>query len=310
MFVMQVFYMFTVIGLSLCLELDDVETGQLGQAVNVPASGICYYLAWKFFTTKEAGRRIPNDETIIWSGFKQVVQTTSSISKHYGPSLGWFLLAVVFAEAAANTFILVAVTYLKEIMGFSGNAIGILFFVVILSSIPGSLFGAFVTKKSCPKTSMKLQLVTFSLVNFAGFLSLTGPEQEKLAFFYGMLWGVLLGWFYPTESLIFSMIIPQGQEAELAGFFLYCTQIIGWLPPLVFTLMNERGVPLKWGGIHLNSYLFIAFLCYHFMLPWDDCVAAVQVSDDVDNSFEYMSQNNGDSDVEMEEISSRGGQLA
>jgi MFS family permease len=100
MFVMQVFYMFTVIGLSLCLELDDVETGQLGQAVNVPASGICYYLAWKFFTTKEAGRRIPNDETIIWSGFKQVVQTTSSISKHYGPSLGWFLLAVVFAEVS------------------------------------------------------------------------------------------------------------------------------------------------------------------------------------------------------------------
>ena len=46
------------------------------------------------------------------------------------------------------------------------------------------------------------------------------------------------------------------------------------------------------------------------MLPWDDCVAAVQVSDDVDNSFENMSQNNGDSDVEMEEISSRGGQLA
>ncbi len=278
MFGSELMYLLVVIVLSIKLGLDDAETGQLGQAINVPTSGMCYYLAWKFFTSKGASRKVSAGESVIWSGFKQVAQTSSAISRHYGASLGWFLLGVIFSEAASGAFVLVAVSYLKEVLGFSGNEIGILFFVVIFSTIPGSLFGSFVTKNTCPKTSMKLQLVTFCLVNFAGFMSLTEPGQENLAFFYGMLWGLLLGWFYTTESLIFSMVVPKGQEAELAGFFLYCSQILSWLPPLVFTYMNEQGFPLKWGGIHLNVYLIIALICYQIMLPWDECVAAVQVN--------------------------------
>ena len=275
MFGMQVCYLLTVIGFTSSLGLDDVAVGQLGQTVNVPASGLCYFLAWKFFTSKEASRRLPPGEKVIWSGFKQVFRTAIAIKRNHGASLGYFLIAVIFAESAANAFVLVAVTYLKEALKFNGTDIGILFFVVVLSLIPGSHFGQWVTKRSCPKTSMMLQLVIFIIVNFCGFLSLTSPQQAYLAYFFGVLWGFMLGWLYPTESLIFSMILPPGQDAELAGFYLYCSQILSWLPPFIFTLMNEHGVPLKWGGIHLNLYLGCALICYHLMLPWNDCIAHV-----------------------------------
>lgn len=69
------------------------------------------------------------------------------------------------------------------------------------------------------------------------------------------------------------MIVPAGQESELSGFFLYCTQILSWLPNLIFTLMNEAGVNLSWGGIHLNAYLLVALICNQLMLPWDECVS-------------------------------------
>ena len=212
MFVTELMYLMAVIGGSICFGLNDVQTGQFGQAVNVPAAGICYYYAWRFFSCRRARRQLTGRESLFGTGFRQVFRTASGIHNHYGPSLGWFLLAVTFAEAAANTFVLVAVTYLKEVMGFGSSDIGILFFIVIIGTIPGSYLGQWLTMKtSCPKTTMKLQLVAFIVVNFAGFFCLTKPEQSSLAYVFGLLWGILLGWFYPTESLIFSMIVPQGK---------------------------------------------------------------------------------------------------
>jgi|AntRauTorckE5430_2_1112549.scaffolds.fasta_scaffold03656_4 MFS-type transporter involved in bile tolerance (Atg22 family) len=304
----QIMYMVVVIGSSICLGLNDVQTGQLGQAVNIPASGICYYYACKFFSKKAARRKLSSKESLFGTGCRQVFRTASGISRHYGPSLGWFLLAVTFSEAAANAFILVAVTYLKEVMGFGSSEIGILFFIVIIAFIPGSYLGKWLTVvTACPKTTMKLQLVTFILVNFAGFSFLTKPERANLAYLFGALWGVLLGWFYPTEALIFSMIVPQGQESELAGFFLYCSQILGWLPPLVFTLMNEKGIALKYGGAHLNIYLFVALMCYHFMLPWDQCLEAVQWNKMMDESEVPIIANTRDGveNIELGELSSK-----
>ncbi len=67
------------------------------------------------------------------------------------------------------------------------------------------------------------------------------------------------------------MIIPEGQESELAGFFLYCTQILSWLPPLLFTFMNEADINLSWGGVHLNAYLLAGLICFLFLPKWDIC---------------------------------------
>lgn len=175
-----------------------------------------------------------------------------------------------------NALTLVSVSYLKEAVEFSGTEIGIMFFVVIISTIPGSAIGALVTYRTSPPTSMKLQLIFFILVNTAAFSILTHEGCQRLAYYFGILWGISLGWFYPTESLIFSMAMPKGQEAELAGFFLYCTQIIGWLPPLVFTIMNERDIMLNLAGMHLNIYLAIAFIFYCFMDPWSQCIEAAK----------------------------------
>lgn len=67
--------------------------------------------------------------------------------------------------------------------------------------------------------------------------------------------------------------MPKGQEAELAGFYLYCTQILGWLPPLVFTIFNEsEAIDLSWGGVQLNIYLFVAAGLYQLMPAWDKCL--------------------------------------
>lgn len=67
--------------------------------------------------------------------------------------------------------------------------------------------------------------------------------------------------------------MPKGQEAELAGFYLYCTQILGWLPPLVFTFFNENpNIDISWGGVQLNIWIFLSLVCYQFLPSWSKCL--------------------------------------
>ena len=103
---------------------------------------------------------------------------------------------------------------MKEGLKFTGTQLGILFLVVLTCTIPGSYFGAWLSQKLDPKTSLKIQLIAFMMTNFVGFTILR-PGHEYVAYSFGVLWGCLLGWFYPTESLIFSMSMPAGQESEV-----------------------------------------------------------------------------------------------
>lgn len=150
---------------------------------------------------------------------------------------------------------------------------GLVFIEVLVMTIPGGLFATFMTNRMSPTVSMKINLVVFIVVNFVSFLLLGVPSNKNLTWVFGAVWGFMLGWFYPTELNIFSSLMPKGQEAELAGFYLYCTQILGWLPPLVFTLFNESpSIDISWGGVQLNIYILIAAVFYQLMPSWDKCL--------------------------------------
>jgi hypothetical protein len=90
-----------------------------------------------------------------------------------------------------------------------------------------------------------------------------------LAYVWGGGIGMLLGWFYPTENLFFCMCLPKGQEAELAGFFVYCTQILGWLPPLIFSFMVEANVSQTHGVIAVCLFFVVAVVLVSLAAPWD-----------------------------------------
>ena len=184
----------------------------------------------------------------------------------------------ITSTTGINSFTTVSVTYVNEVLKFNSTQISILFLIVITCTIPGSYFANWLSNKTNPMVAFKIQLTTFIVLNFIGFLILSDPSKEIEAYIMGVFWGFWIGWYYPLEKLIYSMIVPKGQESELAGFFLYCSQVLTFLPPLVFAMMNEAGINLKWGGIHLNIYMFIGLVFFHSMLPWRQCIDMAKVN--------------------------------
>ena len=102
------------------------------------------------------------------------------------------------------------------------------------------------------------------IVDVAFFVTfLTGPGQQLGAYIMFCFIGVAGGWKYTMDRLISSSIIPEGQDTELMGLYLFSGQCLSWLPLMVFTIMNESHISLRISTATLVVYIVISliFLC-------------------------------------------------
>ena len=271
----QLCFLILMVGLSMVLSWDDVMTAQVSQGINSVTVAISFLLGWRLMPKYGARSTMPQGGWLVFQGFRQNWETVKRIQSQYKKSLGWFLLALVLAESCANTFTVVAVVFLDEELGLSGGEIGLFFVIALLGMIPGGKLGGMVTKWTNPNTSWRLALTILFLLGVLGGLVLNRENARTLGYGWGFLVGLNLGWHYPTSGLFFSMIIPEGQEAELSGFFVYCTQIIGWLPPLLFSIMVEKDIKQGYGVIVTAGFALVAVVLLSMAPSWPDIVRDV-----------------------------------
>jgi len=214
---------------------------------------------------------LPEGHSLWTEGFTQVYRTALNINRLYKRGSRWFFLALILAEASASAFTVVSVVFLEQQLGMSFRDIAIFFIVSLVSSIPGSYFGSFVTKRLDPKRSWQINMVCLFIWSAGGAIVLDIPGiMSYLAYIWGCGIGVFIGWFYPTENLFYCMCLPVGQEVELAGFYVYCSQILGWLPPLIFSIIVEANVSQTYGVVAVTSFLSVAAALLACAAPWDD----------------------------------------
>ena len=78
-------------------------------------------------------------------------------------------------------------------------------------------------------------------------------------------------------------IIPKHKDAELMGAYLFFGQILSWLPPLVFTALNEAGIAIRVSMLSLLVFWLIAVLCLQFMGPYENALR--QANEVMEDSF-------------------------
>lgn len=79
------------------------------------------------------------------------------------------------------------------------------------------------------------------------------------------------------------MCVPQnGHEAEFAGFYAYCTIILAWFPPLIFSLLVEAGLDQKYGVIAVSGFFTIALIMLSMAAPWEEILEETRNASVVD----------------------------
>ena len=55
-------------------------------------------------------------------------------------------------------------------------------------------------------------------------------------------------------------MIPDGQQTELMGIFVFTSGVISWLPPLIFTVMVNMDIGMNWGLLILPVFYTLALI--------------------------------------------------
>ena len=284
----QIGFVFLVVAASIGAGWGAVETAQFSQGLVVLWSGLGFYFSWRKFPQVDAKHTLleteekgdststPPKRNLLFSGFVQNWRTFKHIQSKYKNSIRWFFLALVFAEAAANAFVTVAVIFLTEELGLETTEIGIFFLVALLAIMMGCRVGAMMTRWTNPNLSWRLSMFYMFVLSTLGALTLNRENAKPYSFIWGFVTCIGMGWYYQTQYLYMSFVTPHDQEAEMAGFFNYCRLILVWLPPLMFSLLVEANISQSIGVIVTGAFFLIGVCFVSVVTNWEEIVKEVR----------------------------------
>lgn len=270
----MVLYLGALVGITMVagIQDDDVATARLGMAVAFVITMLSYIYAWRTFDVRPAARELPEGASIWTEGFKQIYCTGKRIRLEF-KSLKWFYIAVAFGDAGVQSLASIATTYLIDVLLFSSFENGISLLVLLICSIPGGfLSGWFIARYENAKWSSMIATSIMIANTFLASAILTGPGQQLRAYGVSGLWGLGTGWKWSSDKLMSSTLIPGGQDAELMGLFLFAGQCLTWLPPLIYTALNEAGLNQRINIATLTTYFFLSVLGYACMGTYKEAV--------------------------------------
>lgn len=253
-----------------------VRTAKDGAIIAFSVSGFMFGYAWIFaFRKRPALSQVPEDSNLITTGFKQVGKTSRKIWKDYR-ALKWFMISLLFSpEAGAGVVLSIAVTFLVFVVKMNTLEIAQAALVLQVGNIVGSYFSAWICRHMTPLNSYRLALTLLGISMGVSAIVMDGPDRKNSVYGFASAWGFFMGWTYPSQRVLFVTLIPKGQETEMMGMFFFMGQILGWLPPLLFTIMNENGVDMRWGLGLITFFDLAAVALTLFMGSYEAAVALV-----------------------------------
>eukprot|EP00543_Licmophora_paradoxa_P016033 CAMPEP_0202465190 /NCGR_PEP_ID=MMETSP1360-20130828/64683_1 /ASSEMBLY_ACC=CAM_ASM_000848 /TAXON_ID=515479 /ORGANISM="Licmophora paradoxa, Strain CCMP2313" /LENGTH=376 /DNA_ID=CAMNT_0049088821 /DNA_START=27 /DNA_END=1157 /DNA_ORIENTATION=+ len=263
-------FMGEVLGLSIIFHADNVGTARISQVLTCITTVIFFSIAWtSLFTDRPPARELQEGEWLWTTGFVKVWRTFGEISRNQ-PQLRVLMFSIMCSEAATATLVSISTTYMVHFLDMNSVEVGIAYFFILTMGIPGAKLGETLALRASPRISAILSLLFFITVTTLAAFILQGPEHKQYMTLFGLLWGIGLGWLHPMNTTMFISLTPTHSQTEYMGIYNFTQSIIGWLPPLVFTVMNERGVAMNLGLASLNQFFFLAFLFLCLMGCYED----------------------------------------
>ena len=267
-----IFLLVMVLVLSMINRNARFTAATLSQTVVFLVLVVFFGYAWtRLFRPRKASQKVPEGRTLLSAGFWKIYKTSRTILLHHS-AIKWFLVSAAFTEAATTTFSTIAITYMTEQLNFDARQNGIAILLLLLFGVPGTRLAAWLTGGFNPIRSLQACLILWIVNTTAASIFLKEPNQQGLAYCFAMIWGLAIGWVYPTEKALYVTIIPRGQEAELMGTYICACQMLSWLPPLIFSVLNEAGFSMRIGLCTLSIYFMISFCLLFLVGDYDKAV--------------------------------------
>lgn len=169
--------------------------------------------------------------TAVMRGFRETVTTLREIvSQPDRRQMLWFLLAYFVYEDGVNTVITISGVFARTTLGFTFQDLILLFLVVQITALLGSVAWARATDRLGPRFVVKVTLVQWIVVTTFAYFVVVQWQFWLLA----ILAGTGLGAIQAASRTFMATLIPAGREAEFFGFYSLVGKTGAIMGPLVF----------------------------------------------------------------------------
>lgn len=243
-----------------------IRLAQVAQVVDVLLSSIAFVPTFlhKGLKPRPAQSKLEPGASLFGSAGRQLCTTLKKIFQSY-PALKWFLISNILVGSVQSAASSIALSFMVDFMQMTTTQTSIAIFLYNTFLIIGAVLFRILSKRFCIFRALKVVILLISISFIIGSIVLRGPDQIWLMFIFIAFWSLILGWILPNTRTIYVTIIPKGQEAEMMGLYLFCSNGFVWIPTLVATSLIGSGV--SWSAIigTLSIYTFLSLVTLTFM---------------------------------------------
>jgi UMF1 family MFS transporter len=222
-----------------------------------------------FFWLRES---TPQGEARSWAGhavagFRRVSQTLSHL-RQYRETAKYILASLLFTDGI-TTIISFAGIYATTTIGFSNQELVLLFLVLNIVALPGSLLAGYLADWIGPKRTIVITLLLWLGVVITGYLA------TSKTVFWIMACGAAVG-MGSTQAVgrsFMAQISPRERESEFFGFYVLSGKFASMFGPLIFGSISQ------WTGSQRLAVLSLLplFLAGLALMWWIDEKRAMEV---------------------------------
>jgi UMF1 family MFS transporter len=240
--------------------------GDLAVRINLASAGIWWlgfsFVTWSRLRTRRASRQLPEGQTYVRMGFKQLGKTFREI-KNFPETLK-YLLAYFLYNDGIQTVIAISSTFAAAPLIRGGlevpqDTLIAVILMIQFVAFGGALFWGKLAKWIGAKQSIIVSLVIWSGVVIYAYGGLYGESRIIQFFILGIFIAIVLGGSQAISRSLFAQMVPKGKEAEYYSFYEVSERGTSWTGPLIFGLANQMFGSLRYGILALIFY-FIAGL--------------------------------------------------
>ena len=258
-----------------------VPTG-LTVRINMASAGFWWMgfslITWARLRSRKATRQLPEGETYIKVGVKQLWKTIREI-KNFPETLK-YLVAYFLYNDGIQTVIAVSATFAAAPILRGGLEIdqGTLTMVILMIqfvAFGGALFWGKLANWVGAKRSIIISLVIWAGVVSFTYFGLYGETRVLQFWILGALIALVMGGSQAISRSLFAQMIPDGKEAEYYSFYEISERGTSWIGPMIFGIMNQAFGSLRPAILSLIFFFVMGLIILPFVNV-DKAIAAVK----------------------------------
>ncbi len=253
--------------------------------INLASAGIWWlgfsFITWSRLRSRKASRSLPQGETYVRIGFKQLRKTIGEV-KNFPETLK-FLLAYFLYNDGIQTVIAVSSTFaaapiIQGGLELDTPTLTSVILMIQFMAFGGALLWGKLAKWMGAKQSVVLSLVIWSGVVIYAYAGLKGENVTAEFFILGAFIALVMGGSQAISRSLFAQMIPDGHEAEYYSIYEISERGTSWIGPLVFGLANQMFGSLRPALLSLIFFFVMGLIILPFVNV-DKAIADVKVWD-------------------------------